>query len=128
MSPTRPRALIRRTHAIIASAILAAALAAPAAAQIYIGPGGPVFGAPPPPAYGRPPIYDRPDYGYRPPPAFGVTCEDGADIVASQGFRNVAPRDCSGRVYRYTAYRGRAPFEVRVSSRTGEITMVRRVQ
>jgi hypothetical protein len=113
----------------LAAAIMAsAALATPAAAQIYIGPDGPVFvpGRPPPP-YGRPPGWGQPGWG--PSPGFGpISCGQGARIIASEGFRNIAPRDCSGRVYRYTAFRGRTGFEVRVSSGSGEITMVRRIR
>ncbi len=98
-------------------------MATPAAAQIYIGPGGPVF------VPDRPPPPYRPPPGWGPSPGFGpISCAQGARIVASEGFRNVQPRDCSGRVYRYTAFRGRTGFEVRVSSRSGDITMVRRIR
>lgn len=117
----------------LAAAIALSAAATSASAQIYIGPGGGYYQPgfpPPPPPYARPPYGGG--YGYGPPPrpqpGFGaISCGQGAGIVASQGFHSVTPRDCSGRVFRYTAFRGRAPFEVRVSSRTGQITQVRRI-
>jgi hypothetical protein len=118
-----------RTAALMLGATLLAAAphSTPAVAQIYIGPGGPVYspGLPPPP-FGRPGFAPP---GYRPQPGYGpISCEDGADVVAERGFRRIAPRDCSGRVYRYTAYRGPSAFEVRVSSATGQVTQVRRIR
>ncbi len=114
-----------------AAATMGAAFAAiPAEAQYYGGPGGPYYGQglPPPP-------YQRPGYGYgggygpppyARPPAYGrIDCGEGAEIVASRGFRNIQVRECSGRVFRYTAFRGRQAFEVRVASSSGQITMVR---
>ena len=115
-----------RKRVAILFAALAAATALPAQAQFY-SPGGPFLqpGLPPPPAYGRP--YEP----YRQPhaaPGYGpISCGEGAQIIASQGFRNISVRECSGRVYRYTAYRRGAPFEVRISSRTGDITMIRAI-
>jgi hypothetical protein len=114
-------------RAFAAASLLAGllgAVAAPASAQIYIGPGGPGFGAPPPPPYYGGPGY-RPGFGGS---GFGrISCGEGAQIVAANGFRRISPRECDGRVYRYTAFRGPASFEVRVSSSTGEITRVRRI-
>jgi hypothetical protein len=128
----------------VRSAVLAAAIAAagaftagigwsaPASAQIYIGPGGPFApGPPPPPYYGRPgyggPYYGGPGYGG---PSYGgrISCGEGAQIVAESGFRRISARECQGRVYRYTAYRGQTAFEVRVASANGEITQIRRIQ
>ncbi len=78
--------------------------------------------------YGRPTYGPPPGYGYGPGPGFGrISCGQGAQIVASQGFRRIAPRECQGRVYRYTAYQRGVAFEVRVSSSTGQITLVRQI-
>lgn len=112
--------------ALAAGVALATAFAAaPAQAQYFGGgPGVPYYqpGLPPPPyGYGRPPA---PGWGQ--PPGYGpISCGEGAQIIASQGFRRISVRECGGRVYRYTAFRRGAPFEVRVSSSTGQITMVR---
>jgi hypothetical protein len=121
---------------VAAAAVIGAVpMLQPAQAQVYIGPGGPVFapGLPPPP-YGRPgygpPPYAGPGYGgpgYEDFPGERISCRQGARIVAANGFRDISPRECSGRVYRYTAYRGPASFEVRVASSTGEITRIRRI-
>ena len=110
--------------AFAAGAMFAMAFAAAPAQAQYFG-GGPGFyqpGLPPPPyGYGRPPA---PGWGQ--PPGYGpISCGEGAQIIASQGFRRIAVRECGGRVYRYTAFRRGAPFEVRISSSTGQITMVR---
>jgi hypothetical protein len=114
-----------------AAALMAGFAALPAQAQYY---GAPYYnpGLPPPPGYG-PPGYPPP--GYRPPPppyggppGYGpISCGEGAGIVASRGFRNLQVRECGGRVFRYTAFQRGAPFEVRVSSRTGQITAIRRI-
>jgi hypothetical protein len=109
-----------------AAALMAGFAALPAKAQYY---GAPYYnpGLPPPPGYRPPP----PPYGGPPgygPPGYGpISCGEGAGIVASRGFRNVQVRECSGRVFRYTAFQRGAPFEVRVSSRTGQITAIRRI-
>lgn len=125
-----------RTMACAAGALIAVAGAAlPAQAQFY-DPRGPSWqpGLPPPPGGGYgPPPYGRgygppPGYGYGQPPGYGpISCAEGARIVASQGFRDISVRECSGRVFRYTAFRRGQPFEVRVSSRTGDITLVRAI-
>jgi hypothetical protein len=111
-----------------AAALVTMFVAIPAQAQFYGEPRGPYFNPglpPPPPQYGR-------GYGYGPPPGYGaqqgygqISCGEGAQIVAEQGFRGVSARECGGRVFRYTAYRRGAAFEVRVASRTGQITMIR---
>ncbi len=107
-----------------AAALVAGFAALPAQAQFYGEPRGPYYnpGLPPPPPYAR--GYDRPRY--EEPPGYGpIACEEGAEILASQGFRNISVRECGGRVFRYTAFRRGAPFEVRVSSSTGQITSIR---
>lgn len=107
-----------------AAALMAGFVALPAQAQFYGEPRGPYFnpGLPPPPPYAR--GYDRPRYAE--PPGYGpIDCQEGAEILASQGFRNIYVRECSGRVFRYTAIRRGATFEVRVASSTGQITMIR---
>jgi hypothetical protein len=119
---------------MVLAPMFAAALSvsAPAAAQVFIGPEGPFYrpGLPPPPPYAAP-GYGRPGYGYGGPayeqPYGGISCGEGAQIIAEQGFRRISPRECSGRVFRYTAFQRGGAFEVRVSSRTGQITQVRRI-
>ncbi|MGL4439998.1 MAG: hypothetical protein ACRCUE_12080 [Bosea sp. (in: a-proteobacteria)] len=119
-----------RSVFLVAAAAVATALAVlPAQAQYYSPPGVPYYNPnlPPPPherGY-RPPRYAEPPR-YQEPQGYGpISCGEGAEIIASQGFRNISIRECGGRVFRYTAYRRGAPFEVRVASRTGEITMIR---
>lgn len=115
---------IRMALLSAAGALCVSFASVPAEAQYYGPPGGPFYnpGLPPPPPYAR--GYGQPRY--QEPQGYGpISCAEGADIIASQGFRGVSVRECSGRVYRYTAYRRGAPFEIRVASRTGQITMVR---
>jgi hypothetical protein len=117
---------------LAAAAALTVVATIPAQAQFYGGPGGPYYNPnlPPPPPYARGYGYGQPPYAapprYAEPQGYGpISCGEGAEILASQGFRNISVRECSGRVFRYTAYRRGAPFEVRMASRTGEITMIR---
>lgn len=123
---------MNQTKLMIASAALVGAVLASATAQAqYFDPRGSQFfdqRLPPPPPFGR---GFAPGYGgprYEEPQGYGpISCGEGAQIIAEQGFRNISVRECSGRVFRYTAYRRGAPFEVRVSSRTGQITMIRAI-
>jgi hypothetical protein len=120
---------IRMATIAFASAVTVAFAAMPAAAQFYGGPGGPYYQPglpPPPPPYGRRgPYQDQYREPYQQPGYGAVSCGEGAQIVASEGFRGVSVRECGGRVFRYTAYRRGAAYEVRVASRTGQITMIR---
>lgn len=55
-----------------------------------------------------------------------ISCRQGARIVRSAGFRRVRPIECSGSEYSYRGFRRDSVFEIRVRSRNGRITDIRR--
>jgi hypothetical protein len=56
-----------------------------------------------------------------------ISCRRGERIVERAGFRRVRPRDCNGRVYRYTGRRRGDTFLIGVHSRRGRIVFVREI-
>jgi hypothetical protein len=54
---------------------------------------------------------------------YRISCAQGRNIVARSGFRGVAIRDCSGPVYRYTAWKRGEQFRIAVNMR-GRIVAV----
>lgn len=55
-----------------------------------------------------------------------ISCRQGARIVRSAGFRRVRAIECSGSEYSYRGFRRDSVFEIRVRSRNGRITDIRR--
>lgn len=67
------------------------------------------------------PYWDEPDYYYDDySDPYGVSCREGADIVAER-FARVRVLDCNGRVYTYLGRRYGMTYEIVVSPRTGRI-------
>lgn len=113
------------TKSLIAAAALAASVTAFAPAQqaqagtnidftigfggYYPGYGYPGYG------YGHYPVYNR-YYG-------PISCHRGKNIVAWSGFYNVRAVDCALPGYKYTAWRGRHEYLVKVNG-GGNITRV----
>jgi hypothetical protein len=62
-----------------------------------------------------------PGYGYGGYPVYkpfhGISCGKGRNIVKWSGFHKVQPIDCSAPVYQYRAWKGGAPWRVKVSAR-----------
>lgn len=56
-----------------------------------------------------------------------ISCGRGRRIVEDAGFRNVRPRNCDGRNYRYLGRRHGDTFVIVLDSRRGRIVDVRRV-
>jgi hypothetical protein len=61
---------------------------------------------------------DDDDYGR-------LSCGEARRMVRRQGFRRVQADDCSGRRYRFTAFRRGEAFSIRVSARSGRIVSIR---
>jgi hypothetical protein len=122
--------IMKSLFAAAAVTALAAGISAPANAKVkvdlYVGgytpdyyePAYPVYDAYPP----RPRHYPRYDDDYD---RYGISCEEGRDMVRDSGFRKVRSLDCDGPRYSYRARRGGDTFIVRVSSRSGNIISVR---
>ena len=58
-------------------------------------------------------------------PAIG--CSNAADIVAGYGFSGVKPKSCTGASYTFNAARAEKAYVITLSSSTGEITDVKKV-
>ncbi len=99
---------------LIAAAAVATTMAVAAPVQqaeakvvINVGVGGYGPGFYPGYGYGGYPIHKR---------FYGISCNKGRNIVAWSGFRKVRPIDCSAPVYQYRAWKGGAPWRVKVSA------------
>lgn len=57
-----------------------------------------------------------------------VSCEKAGKIILDYGFSSVKPTSCAGQVYAFNATRGGKPYVVRLSSASGELTEVKKVQ
>lgn len=55
-----------------------------------------------------------------------ITCQGGKKIVAGFGFTDIKATRCSGRLYAFNAKRDGKPFEIEVSSASGELKKVKR--
>ena len=55
------------------------------------------------------------------------SCARGAHIIFHRGFYDVLRKDCQGKQYQYTAYRGLRKFWITFNSHTGVITSVRQI-
>jgi hypothetical protein len=59
--------------------------------------------------------------------AQGLSCEQGASVVAGYGFSGVAAASCAGRVYAFNAMRDGKSFTVKLDSASGELTEVKKL-
>jgi hypothetical protein len=57
-----------------------------------------------------------------------MTCDKATSIVADYGFSNIKAADCEGKDYAFNATRGGAPYLIRLSAATGELTEVKKLQ
>ena len=56
-----------------------------------------------------------------------VNCDKGAGIVSSFGFTNVTTKSCTGASLLYNAERSGKPFEIEVSTKSGELLAVKKL-
>jgi hypothetical protein len=60
--------------------------------------------------------------------ATAISCEKAGEIVSGYGFANVTPSTCIGQVFAFNATRTGKPYVVKLSSASGELTEVNKVQ
>jgi len=60
--------------------------------------------------------------------AKAVTCDKATKIVTGYGFSMVKPTDCHGQVYAFDAKRDGKAYTIKLSSVSGELTEVKKVQ
>lgn len=57
-----------------------------------------------------------------------IDCEKAQSIVGGYGFDGVKASDCDGQLYAFTALRGGKPYSIKLSSVSGELTEVKKVE
>jgi hypothetical protein len=57
-----------------------------------------------------------------------ISCDKATSIVAGYGFGNIKTADCEGKDYAFNATRSGAPYLIRMSATTGELTEVKKLQ
>ena len=62
------------------------------------------------------------------PGTTAVTCDKAGKIVSGYGFTSVQPTNCSGQVFAFNATRGGRAYVIKLSSASGELTEVKKVQ
>ena len=60
--------------------------------------------------------------------AGGMSCEKAEKIVSGYGFTSVKPTACSGQVFAFNATRSGKSYVIKLSSASGELTEVKKVQ
>ena len=77
---------------------------------------------------------DKPVEGKKQKPASSasagklIDCDKAQSIVGEYGFAGVKASDCDGQLYAFTATRGGKPYSIKVSSVSGELTEVKKVE
>lgn len=66
------------------------------------------------------PVYEEPRYHRN----YGISCEQGRELVRDEGFRKVRALSCEGRRYTYRARSHGDYFIIKVSRRDGDIISV----
>ncbi len=72
--------------------------------------------------------YDQPywlEEGYGPDDDYGISCDDGRDIVDQEGFNRVRVVECNGQIFTYVGLRHGNMFQVKLDSITGRILSAR---
>jgi hypothetical protein len=62
------------------------------------------------------------------PATKSIACDKASSIVADYGFSNIKTADCEGKDYAFNATRGGAPYLIRMSAASGELTEVKKLQ
>jgi hypothetical protein len=60
--------------------------------------------------------------------ATAVSCDKAEIIVSGYGFSNVTPTTCTGQVFAFNATRSGTTYVIKLSSASGELTEVNKVQ
>jgi hypothetical protein len=60
--------------------------------------------------------------------AAGMSCDKAEKIVSGYGFTSVKPASCTGQVFAFNATRSGKAYVIKLSSSSGELTEVRKVQ
>lgn len=62
------------------------------------------------------------------PGATDMTCDNAGKIVSGYGFTSVKPTSCAGQVFAFNATRNGKSYVIKLSSASGELTEVKKVQ
>jgi len=60
--------------------------------------------------------------------ASGMSCDKAGQIVSGYGFTSVKPTTCTGQVFAFNATRSGKAYVIKLSSASGELTEVKKVQ
>jgi hypothetical protein len=60
--------------------------------------------------------------------ATAISCDKAGEIVSGYGFTNVTPATCTGQVFAFNATRSGKTYVIKLSSASGELTEVKKVQ
>ena len=60
--------------------------------------------------------------------ATAISCDKAGEIVSGYGFANVTPATCTGQVFAFNATRSGNSYVIKLSSASGELTEVKKVQ
>ena len=60
--------------------------------------------------------------------ATGISCDKAGQIVSDYGFASVKPTTCTGQVFAFNATRSGKAYVIKLSSASGELTEVQKVQ
>lgn len=60
--------------------------------------------------------------------ATAISCDTAERIVSDYGFANVTPTTCTGQVFTFNATRSGKAYVIKLSSASGELTEVKKVQ
>ena len=60
--------------------------------------------------------------------ASGMSCDKAGEIVSGYGFTSVKPTTCTGQVFAFNATRSGKAYVIKLSSASGELTEVKKVQ
>ena len=58
----------------------------------------------------------------------GMSCDKAGEIVSGYGFTSVKPTACTGQVFAFNATRSGKAYVIKLSSASGELTEVKKVQ
>ena len=60
--------------------------------------------------------------------ASGMSCDKAGEIVSDYGFTSVKPTTCTGQIFAFNATRSGKAYVIKLSSASGELTEVKKVQ
>lgn len=55
------------------------------------------------------------------PGSRGISCKQGAYILADEGYHHIVPTDCSGKTFEYRVRRSYKRYWIEMNSRSGDI-------